>query len=89
MYGLLRGRGPEAYAPGTRAMNLFGLVIVAVGLFTFGGGFYQWPWFMNNSRARFVATVLSKTGARVFYMTLGALIVLFGVYATFAEIPAG
>ena len=70
-------------------MNIFGLLIVAVGLFTFGGGFYQWPWFMNNRRARFVATLLSTTGARAFYMILGALIVLFGVFATFADIPAG
>jgi drug/metabolite transporter superfamily protein YnfA len=69
-------------------MNIGGLLVVAVGLFTFGGGYYQWPWFMNNRRARFVATMLSRTGARVFYMLMGALIALFGVFMTFAEIPA-
>ena len=69
-------------------MNFAGLLVVAVGLFTFGGGFYQWPFFMNNSRARFVATMLSRTGARIFYMLVGALIAGFGVYATFADMSA-
>jgi immunity protein 17 of polymorphic toxin system len=69
-------------------MILGGLLIIAVGLFTFGGGFYQWPFFMNNRRARFVATILSRTGARVFYMLLGSVIAVLGVAAMFADVPA-
>jgi hypothetical protein len=64
-----------------------GLLIIAVGLFTFGGGFYQWPFFMNSSRARFVATILSRTGARIFYMVFGAVIIVLGVAAMFADPP--
>lgn len=71
-----------------RVMNFAGILIIAFGLFTFGGGFYQWPFFMNNSRARFVISVLSRTGARVFYMVLGAAIVVFGLFATFADMSA-
>lgn len=80
---------PKAYAP-DRAMDdiVGGLVIVALGLFTFGGGYYQWPWFMNNHKARFVVTVLSKTGARVFYMIVGAFFIFLGVLAMFSESPA-
>jgi Immunity protein 17 len=67
---------------------LAGLMIIALGLFSFGGGYYQWPFFMNNSRARFVATILSRTGARIFYMAVGLLIVGLGVAAMFADPPA-
>lgn len=59
------------------------LVIVAIGLFTFSGGYCAWPWFMNNRKARFAATVLGPTGARIFYMMLGAGIVVLGIVAAF------
>lgn len=65
-----------------------GFMIIALGMFSFGGGFYQWPWFMNNSRARFVATILSRTGARIFYMVVGVFFAGLGVAAMFADPPA-
>jgi hypothetical protein len=72
----------------SRAMNFVGgFLIIALGLFIFGGGYYQWPWFMNNSRARFVATILSRTGARIFYMALGVFIAGLGVAAMFSDPP--
>ena len=70
-------------------MNVVGgFLIIGLGLFTFAGGFYQWPWFMNNRRARFVATILSRTGASIFYMVVGAFIAVLGVVAMFNDIPA-
>lgn len=51
---------------------------MAVGLVAAAGGVYGWGWFMNNSKARFVSMVLTRTGARIFYVVLGVGLALLG-----------
>lgn len=63
-------------------MNPIGLFIVAAGLFSLAGGVYNWEWFMNHRKARFMSTILSRTGARIFYVILGLVLVGFGILIT-------
>jgi hypothetical protein len=63
-------------------MNLFGLVFVAAGAFSLLGGVCDWEWFMNSRKARFMVTILSRNGARIFYSILGLLIIVFGIVVT-------
>jgi hypothetical protein len=62
-------------------MNLFGLFFVAAGLFSAAGGFFDWEWFMNNHKARFMSAILTRTGARGFYVILGLGLAVVGVLA--------
>jgi hypothetical protein len=58
---------------------LVGLILVAVGGFAVAGGLSQWGWFWNNRRARFLSSIISQTGARIFYVGLGVVLALSGV----------
>ncbi|MGH7264916.1 MAG: Imm17 family immunity protein [Candidatus Rokuibacteriota bacterium] len=57
----------------------WGLAVIAIGLFAAAGGVYNWGWFMNNSRARLVSMLLTRAGARIFYVVLGLGLVIVGV----------
>ena len=48
--------------------------LITVGAFSALGGVMNWEWFMNNRRARFVVSVLGRSGARGFYVLLGLAI---------------
>ena len=67
-------------------MNPFGLLVVAVGLFTIGGGLRDWPWFWSNHRARFMTTILTRRGARVFYVIIGIGLAVFGLWMTVSAV---
>lgn len=60
-------------------MNWTGIVFVLVGLFTVGGGVFAWDWFINSRKARFLVSLIGRTGARIFYALLGAALVVLGV----------
>lgn len=63
-------------------MNPLGLIFVATGLFVFAGGLYNWNWFMNSRKVRFLCLILTRTGARIVYILLGLFIAVIGVLAT-------
>ena len=63
-------------------MNPIGILIVIAGLFSVAGGAMDWEWFMNHRKARFLCTILSRTGARIFYVVLGLGIAVLGVLVT-------
>jgi hypothetical protein len=67
-------------------MNPLGLVAVAAGLFTVAGGLRDWPWFWNNSRARFMTAVLTRKGARIFYVVMGIGFTIFGLWTMFSAV---
>lgn len=52
---------------------------LAVGGFTFFCSFKDFDWFMNNRRAKIFVMILSRNGARWFYMTLGAVFIFAGI----------
>jgi hypothetical protein len=60
-------------------MNPGGLVLAACGLFAICGAGFDWEWFMNHRKARFVSTIFGRAGARVFYMLLGTGLVVVGL----------
>ena len=64
-------------------MNPVGLILIAVGLLSFAGGLFNWNWFMNTSRARALVRSIRSVGARVFYIVLGLIVIVFGVFLAF------
>jgi Immunity protein 17 len=67
-------------------MNPLGLLMAAAGVFAVAGGIFDWEWFMNHRKARFLSRLITRTGARVFYIVLGLGIVLLGALMTFGVI---
>jgi len=63
-------------------MNPIGLLFVAVGLFAAAGGIFDWEWFMNHHKARLRCSILTRTGARIFYVVLGLGLLVLGVLIT-------
>jgi len=63
-------------------MNPIGLLFVGVGGFALAGAVCDWDWFMNARKARFMVSLLTRTGARVFYGLLGAGLLVLGLLAT-------
>ena len=63
-------------------MNPIGLLIVAAGAFAIAGAIFNWNWFMNHRRARFLVRVLSRTGTRIFYGILGLALTILGILGT-------
>ena len=60
-------------------MKLWGLFFLAVGVFSVCAGLFNWEWFMNARKARFVVRVFGTNGARIFYGLLGAGLIVLGV----------
>ncbi len=63
---------------GGLVMDVFGLLIVAAGLFSATAGFFDWDWFMNHPKAAFMSLILTRTGARIFYIVLGLGVAVLG-----------
>jgi hypothetical protein len=64
-------------------MNLFGLIIVAMGIFSICGAAFDWDWFINHRKAQFFVAIFGRNGARVFYGILGVFLVVLGALVTF------
>lgn len=60
-------------------MNPDGLLLIAIGSFAISGAFFDWEWFMNHHKARFLTAIFGRTGARTFYCLLGSGLVIFGM----------
>ncbi len=56
-----------------------GIVCVLVGLFSFFCALKDYDWFMDHRKAKFMAKVLGRNGARYFYMILGGGLATAGV----------
>jgi len=67
-------------------MSPLGFLIVAAGLFAAAGGIYDWEWFMNHRKARLLCSILTRTGARIFYILLGVGLVVIGTLITIGVI---
>jgi hypothetical protein len=63
-------------------VNALGLIFIAGGTFSILGAVFDWEWFMNARKARFMVAILTRFGARVFYGILGLALVTFGVLYT-------
>jgi hypothetical protein len=63
-------------------MHLQGLVLVACGLFSVVAASQDWDWFMNHRKARLFVALFGRTGARLFYAGLGAVLMALGAVVT-------
>lgn len=60
-------------------MNPIGLLFVAIGLFLVATAIFDWEWVMNNRRARWLSSLITRPGARVAYGVLGGGAIVVGV----------
>ena len=58
--------------------KVMALVIIACGIFSLCGAFFNWDWYFNNRKARGIVAVFGRTGARIFYAVLGIFIIALG-----------
>lgn len=63
-------------------MNPIALLLVAAGAFAMAGAIFNWDFFMNARKARFLVNLLSRTGARIFYGLLGLGLLILGSLGT-------
>jgi small neutral amino acid transporter SnatA (MarC family) len=60
--------------------TIWGSVIFALwGLFGMAGGLFNWDWFMTGRKARLISRVLGRTGARIFYVLLGLVLIALAI----------
>ena len=59
-------------------MNWLGLLFVAAGIYGLCGSYFNWDWFMNARKVRFIVSVIGRNRARVFYAVIGAVLVAIG-----------
>lgn len=67
-------------------MHWYSIFLGAAGLFAICGAAFEWNFFMNNHKARFIGAIFGRTGARVFYMLLGTFLVVLGILGAFGMI---
>ena len=67
-------------------MNPAGLLFVAIGLVAVVAAAMDWDWFMNARKARGLAALLGRQGARAFYVLLGLALTVGGVLLTLGVI---
>lgn len=60
-----------------------GAVAIAIGLFVMSAALFNWEWYYQLHKARWIESICGRGGARVFFGVLGlALIVLGAAIAT-------
>ncbi len=62
------------------------IIFILVGLFAIAGAIFNWDWFMNSRKARFIVKIFTRTGARIFYLFLGSGIIVLGILFQFGVI---
>lgn len=66
-----------------------GLVLVFGGLFAIVCSVCDFEWFMGSRKARGLVNLLGRTGARILYCILGAVILVIGALIAFGVIESG
>lgn len=54
-------------------------LIAACGLFSLVCAAKNYDWFMEHRKARALSAIIGRTGARVFYITLGVALIVAGI----------
>jgi len=81
-------RGGRGGRGGGRAMNWVPFAILAAGIFSMLGGALNWDFFMNSTKASIIASVFGRSGARIFYVVLGLMLSVAGLYLIMTGMPA-
>ena len=56
-----------------------GLLLVGGGLFSIAGAIFNWNWFMESRKARWIVRLFGRGGARAFYAVLGTVVAVVGI----------
>ena len=64
-------------------MNLWALLLVAVGALVVCSAIFEYDWFMQHRKARFVVGLIGRNGARVMYVFLGLAVSTLGLLMVF------
>ncbi len=54
---------------------------IIAGLFCIVCAVKEYDWFMENRKARPIVAIFGRDGAKIFYIILGAFIILMGILA--------
>lgn len=57
------------------------ILLAAVGLFSVLAGVFNWDFFFNSRKARLWIRLFGRGGARIFYILLGILIIVLGIFS--------
>ncbi len=60
---------------------LTGLLIIGGGSFSLCAAIFDWDWYMNHRKARFIVKIFGRQGARTFYGILGVVLIILGLGA--------
>ena len=69
-----------------KLMLFGGLLILVGGILSAGGAILNLPIFMDNEKVQPIIKSLGRTGARIFYIVLGAIFILAGGFMTYRGI---
>lgn len=61
------------------------ILFILVGLLSVAASHFNWDWYFNNYRARFLVKTIGRKGARIFYMVLGLFLVGLGTALLFGS----
>ena len=67
---------------GSEKLNPLGLLVVATGLFSIAGAVFNWDWYMNHYKARFIVKILGRIGARLLHGLFGGGLAIVGLLMT-------
>ena len=60
-------------------MNWLSILFILGGLFATAAAVFNWDWFMNARKARFMVKILTRNGTRIFYGLLGLALIVLGI----------
>jgi hypothetical protein len=60
-------------------MNWWAILLIAIGVYCGVSAIFDWDFFMENRRARWVSNVLTRNGARIFYVLMGLVVIGIGI----------
>ena len=79
----------EEDSPHSIGTRLIGLLMIVGGIFSICGACFDWDWFMTARKARFFVAILTRTGARIFYLLLGFGLIVVGLLITLGVLAGG
>jgi len=68
-------------------MDPVGLILAAAGVFAICGAVFDWSFFIDNYRAKFLLFALGRKGTRIFYVCLGLFVLIGGVLMALGLLP--
>ena len=63
-------------------MDPIGLLVAGGGALLVAAAIFEWLWFMNHRKARRLTSLVGRGAARIIYMVIGAVALVFGIIQT-------